>query len=115
VHAVDGDEFFGQGIGGAVLLDSATWDAADDFARLGDAAEHLGELLADDAPPVGTHSDFQGGMREDGWRPFDCVDLGHESAVYQAGFVKDLVSREDTVSCFSPRHQTSIGATYPDQ
>jgi hypothetical protein len=31
-------------------------------------------------------------MPEDSWRPFDGVDFSHESAIDQAGFVKNLIS-----------------------
>lgn len=92
VHPVHRDELFGQGVRHAVLLSPAAWNTADDFARLGDAPKHPGQLLTHNAPPVGAHADLQGWMSEDGWRPFDRVDLGHQSAVHQPGLVKDLIS-----------------------
>lgn len=92
VHAVDGDELFGEGVRSAEVVDARARDAADGFAGLGDATEHFGKGFADNSPPVCVHANFQGGMSKDGWRPFDSVDFGHESAVDEPGFVEDLVT-----------------------
>ena len=90
VHAVDGDEFFGEGVGHAALVGAGAGDAGDAFAR-GDAAEEFVEALAHQAPPVGVHGDLEGRVVEDCGRPFDGVDLGHEGTVDEPGRVEELV------------------------
>jgi hypothetical protein len=40
VHSVNGDEFFGEGVGDVIVVDSGPRYATDDFTRLRNAAEH---------------------------------------------------------------------------
>ena len=74
------------------MVDAGTGNATDDFASRGDAAEELSEGFADETPPICVHGNFKGRVGEDSGGPFDGVDLSHEGAVDEAGFVEDLVT-----------------------
>ena len=57
MHAVDGDELFGERVGDAVLVNVGAGDAADELAP-GEPAEEVVDLFAGEAPPVGAHADL---------------------------------------------------------
>lgn len=81
------------------MVDAGAGDAADDFAGWGDTAEEFGKGFANETPPVCVHADFEGRVGEDSGCPFDGVDLGHEGAVDEAGFVEDLIAGPIWVGC----------------
>lgn len=92
VHAVHRDELFGQRVGNTLVVHTRAWDSADGFTGLRDASDCLGQRLADDTPPICMHSNLQSRVSEDGWGPFHCVDLCHESTVDNACLVEDLIT-----------------------
>ena len=91
MHPINRNKLLRHGIWDAVLVRARARDTRDDLARLGDTADHLGESLTGQTPPVRLHADLQGWVREDGRSPLDRVDLGHQGAVDQPGCVEDFV------------------------
>ena len=72
------------------MVNTRAWQSADDFVGA-DATEILRQSLSRQTPPVGTHTELQGGMCEDSRCPLDSMDLGRERGVYQTSFVEDFV------------------------
>ena len=110
MHSVYRDELLSQGVGNALVVNTGTWDTADGFTSLRDAADYLSKSLTNDAPPVRGHANLERRMSQDCRSPLYCVDFGHESTVDDACFVKDLV----TGQC---QHESCVrqGYTYPFQ
>lgn len=58
MHSVNGDEFFGEGVGDVVVVDSRPRDATDNLAGLRNSPKCLRYLFAYEAPPIRIQSDF---------------------------------------------------------
>jgi hypothetical protein len=110
MHAVNGDELLGEGVGNALVVNTRTRYAANGFTSLRNASDCFGQSLTNDTPPVCTHANLEGRMSQDRWSPLDCVDLGHESTVDNACFVEDLITVNRQHALY-----TGHGCTYPVQ
>lgn len=58
MHSVNGDEFFGEGVGDVVVFDSRPRDATNNLARLRKPSKRLRYLFAYEAPPIRIQTDF---------------------------------------------------------
>jgi hypothetical protein len=97
MHPIHAHKLLCQRVRNRMMIYSRAWDPTDRFAGFGDSTDGFGQFLAGYAPPVGAHTDLQGRVREDGGRPFDGMDFGHEGAVYEAGLVEDLIAEDVSV------------------
>ena len=96
VHAIHGDELFGERVGHVEVVRFRTDDPAHDLA-VADVANEPVDPFAQDAPPVCTHPDLQRRVSQDRGRPLNGVDLGEKRRVHEAGPVEEVIVRPGRV------------------
>ena len=89
MHPVHGDELFGERVRSGVVIVFGSDDAAENFVVVQERQDFL-QFIAGQAVPVRVHRDLGHRVRQDGRRPLDGVDLGHERRVDELGFAVQL-------------------------
>ena len=108
VHSIHGHELLSKRIRNASVVDARARYAANGLTCLRDSADHLGQGLANNAPPVCSHADLESWMPQDGGGPFHGVDLGHQGRVDEASLVEDLIAVLAVRVLFLQAHRANL-------